>query len=121
MPKLDALDDLAGFKVDRFTTGKDGSVTSERHVRVGRKDADVPHIPDPSKTARISTLYGADGEVRAQGIMEKPEDEQRLFLWREAAKEFARDLPRVVAKPMSPNKATAEGSALLACYPVGDH
>ena len=103
------------------TVDGNGKVKSEIYVLPGKNGEDVPHIPDPSKTARISTLYGADGEVRAQWIIEKPEDEQRLFLWREAAKEFARELPRVVAKPMSPNVANEVGKELLACYPVGDH
>ena len=105
------------FKVHSYTTGKDGNVTSTRHVSAGRSPDEVTHVPDPSKIARTSTLFGADGEVRAQWVIEKPEDADRkaaLEAWLETALEPLPPRPRI-APPVT------HADHLMTTYPIGDH
>ena len=94
-----------------------GEVTSETFVLAGKAADEVPHVPDPAKIARVSTLYGPDGDVRAQWIIEKPEDAERIANLQEWAKALAEDLPRV--EPLA--APTDANTDLMACYPVGDH
>jgi hypothetical protein len=105
------------MRLNQTTVDGRGNVKSETYVRAGRPDFEVTHIPDPAFVARTSTLYGADGEVRAQWVIEKPEDQKREIIWREYAKAMAADLPRA---PIFMYPALTNPD-LLAVYPVGDH
>lgn len=107
------------LKLSKRTVNGRGEMTSETFVLAGRAADEVPHVPDPAKIARVSTLYGPDGDVRAQWVIEKPEDAQRIANLQEWAKALAEDLPKV---PLLRWEATGFSSPkLMACYPIGDH
>lgn len=105
------------MRLKQTTVDGQGNTKSETYVAAGRPDFEVVHVPDPAFVARTSTLYGADGEVRAQWVIEKPEDQKREIIWKEYAKAMAEAMPpaAVVPAPL----VTAHD--LLAVYPVGDH
>lgn len=108
------------FRVSRQTFNGEGALTSETRVHPGRTDDEVVHLPTPAVVARTSTLYGADGEVRAQWVIEKPEDklrEQQFLAW---AEELTKDAP---ARPLVPllSSPVLLDADLLTAYPVGDH
>ena len=65
---------------------------------------------------KVSTLYDADGQIKQQWVMEKPEDRDKLLLWTEIAKDIAKDV-EPIPQIQKPPKGT---ESLLACYPVGD-
>ncbi len=102
-----------------YTTDGKGNITSERFVLAGKQGSEVPHVPDPAKIARISTLYGPDGDVRAQWIIEKPEDAERIRNMQEWARAMAEPLPR--AEPVECYYLPEHSQNLMACYPIGDH
>jgi len=105
------------FTIHSYTTGKDGNVTSTRHVRAGRPEEDVVKVPDPRIIARTSTLFGTDGEVRAQWVIEKPEDAQRLAQWRAVVEELTAKIP---VRPLIPMPEQIATDDLLIAYPIGD-
>lgn len=76
---------------------------------------EAQEIPNGVVT-KTSTLYDADGNMKAQWVMEKPEDQDRLILWTEIAKDLAKDiepLPELV----TPDRVDEN---LLVTYPIGD-
>lgn len=102
--------------VQRTLTG-DGSVRSETQKP---EPTIEPVAIDKRVISRTTTLYGADGKPQLQWVQEKPEDRDRLALWRAMADELAAPLPRVapIAFDLTHGGTTDK---LMACYPVGDH
>ena len=78
-------------------------------------EKEAQEIPNGIVT-KVSTLYDADGQVKQQWVMEKPEDKDKLLLWTEIAKDIAKDIDPVAEMAMP---LTGERD-LLACYPIGD-
>lgn len=109
---------LGEFELNRVTTNAEGNVTSEQYVRAGRAPEDVQHIPDPAFIARTSTLFDATGKVRAQWVIEKPEEQERHTLLMAWADEMAKDLP---ARPEVPLGRGMHNADLCLLYPIGDH
>lgn len=107
------------FRRTRYMVNGEGNVTSETYALAGRTDEEVTHVPEPAFISRTSTLYGPSGEVRAQWVMEKPEDIQRQRMIEEWAKAMAAGLPTVV--PIKGPAKTSVLNDLLCVYPVGDH
>jgi hypothetical protein len=91
------------------------SKSSVQRHRKHTHEREAQEIPDGIVT-KVSTLYDADGQVKQQWVMEKPEDRDRLILWQEIAKDIASDTDQVgyIKKP-------AQGiTDLMTCYPIGD-
>jgi len=75
-------------------------------------------IPDGQKVKGVSTLYGADGEVKVQWVKSTEDARRQQEMFEAMVAGFTDTLPREEATagpdgPMSEN--------LMACYPVGDH
>lgn len=120
MTWADGIEVPSDFKLHSYTTGRDGGTTSEKHVRVGRPESEVIHVPSPAFVSKTSTLYDKDGEVAAQWVMQRPEDKQRqetFEAWAAAAMEGFPARPLV---PLSPHFAHTNDD-LLVSYPIGDH
>ncbi len=106
------------FKIVRQTLNGSGELVSEVRVHPGRPDTEVARVVEPAFIARTSTLYGAGGEVRAQWVIEKPEDRDRLLLWQEMATALAAPLPKALSAPQPLGLLNND---LMSLYPVGDH
>jgi hypothetical protein len=91
------------------------SKSSMQRHRKHTYQKEAKEIPDGIVT-KVSTLYDAEGNVKQQWVMEKPEDRDKLVLWQEIAKDIAKDIEPIneMAIPASTN------DDLLVCYPVGD-
>ncbi len=98
---------------------KDGNVDQywNKSAIAGRdpEDPSVVKLPDAAIT-KVSTQFDATGNVGMQWVTTKPEDKQRVELWRQFALDLAKDLPRVA--PASPTFLT--NANLLTAYPVSD-
>lgn len=77
---------------------------------------DPPKPPDGYVVKGVSTLYGADGEVRAQWVKTREDLDRRLELLKEAAEALSVDMPRL-APVVAP---TASLEALATVYTVTD-
>ena len=73
--------------------------------------------PDGFHIRGTSTLYGEDGQQKAQWVKTSIDHERQAELFRDAIEALCLDLPK--SKPVKPAKS--HESDLLACYPVGDH
>ena len=106
-----------------------GSVESNvaQHVSLLRKkaarkgfapEADQTHpAPDGQVIKGVSTLYGPEGEVKAQWTKTSADHQRQLDILREAVEALKEDTPR--AKPEKPPQSTQED--LAACYVVSDY
>jgi hypothetical protein len=65
----------------------------------------------------VSTLYGPAGDVKAQWVKTRLEDDRRMEALREAVSVMADEI-RGAAKPVAPPRRTAE--QLMTVYPMGD-
>ncbi len=109
--------DVTRWRVTQRTVGPDGSLRSETQRPVPTM---VPvKIVDPRTVSRTTTLYNAAGEAQLQWVQEKPEDADRLAIWKTVADELAKDLPRV--RPILAVNSEHYSKTMMACYPVGDH
>lgn len=116
MSWADGIEVPSNFKLAKFTTGKDGAVTSQTHVLRGRPEEEVVRIPDPAFVSKTSTNYGADGEVRSQWVMQKPLDKARelaLPASIRAAIEGIEPRPLIEANEFHIDN-------LMSVYPIGD-
>ena len=78
-------------------------------------DAVYEETPAGHAVAGVSTLVGADGEVRAQWVKTRKESEDRQAVIDATKEAFASAVP--VARVRAPRKAASE---YLAAYPMGD-
>lgn len=79
---------------------------------------DMTHeVPDGYHVKGTSTLYGDDGQVKAQWVKSNIDHARQAEMQREAIEAMADDLPR-----LSPRKAQRQKyrKDLMACYPIGD-
>lgn len=74
-------------------------------------------VPDGYHVKGVSTLYGADGNVRQQWVKSKRDEEHRLELLFDAVKHLADGWDHVAAPTPAP--ATLDDD-LLCVYPMGD-
>ncbi|HXC76811.1 MAG TPA: hypothetical protein VNU19_07155, partial [Candidatus Acidoferrum sp.] len=98
----------------RRTKNAEGQVISR--VQIPVSDSPIVHPMNPS-LARVSTLYDAEGNVRAQWQIEKPEDRARALLMQEALDVLSQRLVPLDPIPASPASSYDE----LVGYPIGDH
>lgn len=80
------------------------------------KDGVYPTIPEHHVLKGVSTLYGPEGDVRAQWVKTRADDEARLGALLDAIREGVAAVPRAEPVPR-PRAATRD---LLACYVAGD-
>ena len=104
--------------------GISNGTVSDAIRRVKRKAAhqgispehDMVHgVPDGFMTKGVSTMYGPDGEVRAQWVKSQIDNSREAIT--EAIAGLTEDLPK---EAPTPSPAASEGH-LLTVYPVGDH
>jgi hypothetical protein len=74
-------------------------------------------VPDGFAVKGVSSLYDADGNLRAQWVKSNADHERRLELLREVIAELAQDV-RGLAEPVSAPKRTLTDS--LSAYLIGD-
>ena len=81
-------------------------------------DHDMTHpVPDGYVVKGVSTLYDADGELKAQWVKSSIDQQRQDEINRAALDAFKDKLPK--AKPVkAPNQSNEN---LAACYPIGDH
>jgi hypothetical protein len=91
------------------------SKSSVQRHRKHLYNKEAKEVPDGIVT-KVSTLYDADGEIKQQWVMEKPEDRDKLVLWREIAKGIASDIEPLPEAHM----AHRGNEGLMVCYPIGD-
>ena len=91
------------------------SKSSVQRHRKHTYEREAQEVPNGIVT-KVSTLYDAEGQIKQQWVMEKPEDRDKLILWLEIAKDIAKDID-----PISHIQKPAQGiKDLMFCYPIGD-
>lgn len=89
-----------------------------------RSDELAAHIvkPDPVidgfGVSKVSTLYGPDGDVKAQWVQQKPEAVERQALFVQHIEALCEQIKGIA--PLQPIPAFTNAE-LLAVYPIGDH
>ncbi len=95
------------------------AATRKRAAKAGwSPEHDMIHpVPDGYNVGGISTLYGGDGQVKAQWVKSRADDERREQIMREAFAAFADELPRYIPQ----NKTGAGNSDLATLYILTDY
>lgn len=103
------------WRTIKRTQNGEGMIVSR--VQIPVRKGDRPRPLNPS-LARVSTLYDAAGEVRAQWQIEKPEDRKRALWMQEALEVLSQRLEPL--PPILLSSHLTERSR-LSVYPIGDH
>lgn len=104
------------FKLRSYTTNAEGDITSEKFVAPGVENP--AEIPGPRYISRTSTLYGAEGEVTQQWVIEKPEDRRFNDFIAGVFERIDNDCP---SRAIIPSPVGLLAPDLCVGYPIGDH
>lgn len=79
---------------------------------------DMTHkVPEGYLVKGVSTLYGGDGEVKAQWVKSNADEQARIEAMKEGLRAFVEDLPKL---PKVPLAAPVQVKSRLASYVFGD-
>lgn len=104
--------ELGSYKLVAEKNGLNKSTVGEAILNIKKRAAKkgespehnmIHAVPDPFQVKGVSTMYGPDGEVKAQWVKSTLDNDKREEILRAALEAMKEDIPRVESTPAPPH------------------